>query len=1260
MRFYCDGPDIPDLLLERRDQGRVVFLCGAGVSVGAGMPDFPGLTRDVMDFFDPPEDTELFKAFQPWRDAPYDYSIPKIPLDQIFQQLYRDYPRNEVNAVIAERLNAKSISRSDNHDILKRLSTDHQGNPQIVTTNFDRLFETGADGQQFRFYEPPAFPDINLGIPVSGITYLHGRLQESNTTNHPYILSSADLGRAYLAEGWATKFIHSLLKNYTVVMVGYSAEDPPVKYLLQGLNHDEKSDRSRLYAFDKGMPENIEAKWYERGVTPIAFSDFDVLWRTLEAWAIRADNPRAWHQHMISLAQKSPKDLTPSQRGQVCHLVSTVSGAKLFSRAQPVPPAEWLCVFDSTCRTKVRKNSFGESEQSQSPYDVYHIDSDSWPKEGSDFSEKAINLIRWHPKDSNSVEPDGLVNTATPEHYNISSRLFCLMQWINRVADSPIVAWWLFRQSRLHPSLLMTLKRVVRQNKSLPENARTTWNLLFHYHSTTYHDSFDLRWYTLLDRIKSEGWTTSVIRYAESVTAPTLKTRSLYGKHAHFPPSTGWDELRPSQLSTLEVNFGRMSPEKFDVPDSALYQVFRVFEYNLLRTVDLLNEIDIRFRVTPPLYHLIDHSSYRHDDEKFLSIFLQLFKRLTILSPAFARAHAETWSFDEQYYFCQLKLFALNQPQLFEGNQAIQAVLGLSQETLWCYENRLEILYLIKDRWADTSPDMKEEIITLLLNGRSDSGYDNQEGKYRYHRSCAYVTWLQQNGCDISQAQCEHLNLLTQKIDGWDHKWLESIEAPISRGGIVGINTNADSINNLPVSQIADAATAQTKHDFSRLVDHHPFTGLIQGQPCKALAALLYKARNNEYPLELWSELVDKFPKDVSTRSPRLYRVFLHRLKRLPSATILELAHTLSRWIEDGFTAVYNFDQKLAWNIFDHIVSSIQSDDEAKDSNIGDILVNGESLSSKTYHHAINGPIGKITRGLLRTLASLKLSSGQCLPAEFTQRFTTLLSSRGEGLDHTVCILSHDINWLYDVDPVWTVANVVPWVDFDHTYSEAAWNGLLSRNCIPHKDIVTLIGPQLTSLLTQLRKWHFDINLETVAAQILISLSFPRENLPPEFTVKVARNILRQMSDDNRQEAIRWLNIMGTEHSEKWEQIRSFIDSTWPRERHFRTASLSGRWVDLLSDTDSHFPEVYLSVKRFLVPTTNHSLYEFGRHNHRENTLTSAYPETVLDMLDRVTSNTISELPYQMSDVLPLIVEAQPELEVDHRYQRLIGLLEQV
>ena len=80
MRFHADGPAIPDTLLERCDAGRVVFLCGAGVSQPSGMPGFVGLTQHVIEFFDPPDGSEIMTAFQPWLE---DASAANVPLDQI-------------------------------------------------------------------------------------------------------------------------------------------------------------------------------------------------------------------------------------------------------------------------------------------------------------------------------------------------------------------------------------------------------------------------------------------------------------------------------------------------------------------------------------------------------------------------------------------------------------------------------------------------------------------------------------------------------------------------------------------------------------------------------------------------------------------------------------------------------------------------------------------------------------------------------------------------------------------------------------------------------------------------------------------------------------------------------------------------------------------------------------------------------------------------------------------------------------------------
>ena len=94
MRFKADGPPIPDTLLEERDAGNVVFLCGAGVSIPAGLPSFVDLTRHVIDEVDPAQDSEIRRAFGPWIDK--NSTVPgglRPGLDQLFQLLNREYGR---------------------------------------------------------------------------------------------------------------------------------------------------------------------------------------------------------------------------------------------------------------------------------------------------------------------------------------------------------------------------------------------------------------------------------------------------------------------------------------------------------------------------------------------------------------------------------------------------------------------------------------------------------------------------------------------------------------------------------------------------------------------------------------------------------------------------------------------------------------------------------------------------------------------------------------------------------------------------------------------------------------------------------------------------------------------------------------------------------------------------------------------------------------------------------------------------------------
>ncbi len=260
------------------------------------------------------------------------------------------------------------------------------------------LFELGDDTA---FHVPPAFPDLAFGTSVEGITYLHGRLAETDAVHHPYVLSSSDFGRAYLSEAWATNFIRSLLDRYTVVLVGYQAEDPPIKYLLQGLNHDGQYDRSRLFAFDRGKPEEIEAKWRDRGVTAIAYVDHPQLWQTIEAWADRASDHRTWRSAVIQSMQHDPKQLTAHQRGQVVHVLRSVPGAKLFAEADPPVHPEWICVLDASIRSADEVRGYGDDAEVFDPKINYGLDDDRSDLTDEDYRKGITNdhLLRWRHGD---------------------------------------------------------------------------------------------------------------------------------------------------------------------------------------------------------------------------------------------------------------------------------------------------------------------------------------------------------------------------------------------------------------------------------------------------------------------------------------------------------------------------------------------------------------------------------------------------------------------------------------------------------------------------------------------------------------------------------------------------------------------------------------------------------------------------------------------------------------------------------------------
>ena len=49
MQFIINGPDVPEQLIQDHEDGKVIFFCGAGVSIPVGLPGSRKLLEGIYD-----------------------------------------------------------------------------------------------------------------------------------------------------------------------------------------------------------------------------------------------------------------------------------------------------------------------------------------------------------------------------------------------------------------------------------------------------------------------------------------------------------------------------------------------------------------------------------------------------------------------------------------------------------------------------------------------------------------------------------------------------------------------------------------------------------------------------------------------------------------------------------------------------------------------------------------------------------------------------------------------------------------------------------------------------------------------------------------------------------------------------------------------------------------------------------------------------------------------------------------------------------
>ena len=1268
MRFKADGPAIPDILLEERDAGNVVFLCGAGVSIRAGMPDFLGLTQHVIDEVGPSQDSEIRQALEarppsrrsasrsPSQDSEIrqalealDETSPAAPtwrrpsLDELFQLLHQEYGRDQVARIVWNRLKSVESSRTREHGIVTRISATAEGHPQIVTTNFDQLFELALADRKPAIYKPPMYPDLRHGIPATGITYLHGRLADTEFDTHDYILSSADLGRAYLAEGWATAFVRQLLERYAVVLLGYRAEDPPLKYLLQGLDSAGGQARNRLFAFDEGNREEVKAKWSGRGVQVIPYGDsHDALWETLEAWAHRADNPTVWRSTVVELSGNGPRELAPYERGMVAHLVKTTSGAKQFADAKPAPPAEWLCSFDVSRRYAKPATGYGRDPKAFDPLEEYGLDDDpSRPREDEQRHDwPGDNLISWRRGDDSVDHRQRLSGVSWPPSEPMPARLRHLARWLTSRVNDPALAWWVAKQPALHPRLHEMLKRAVEDSDALGGDARRGWMTLFEALESGSPSSVDMEWIDLQTRIGKQGWTPSVVRALESATEPVFTVNPQYGLASVRSPSGDWSKVRWKDVADLGVHFPALTDDRPVVPDAALESVYAALERNLMRASERIRELEMTWFHLQTFYaEEGGERSYTSNPDEYVGWFREILNRLAERSPGWLGRHIALWPDADPPIFDKLRLYVWSKRNLFSGDEAAGRILALSDDQFWRSEHGRELMFLLRDRWTDFPAECWDAIGRRILDG--PPGRHDEDEARRAVRSAMTAAgrfgWLVQAGCSLSASLRAKWTALKSGLPEWQDSWVDGVVATNDlRAGRVGTNDDASVLDGLPIGKIVQVAQERSGITGDPFVENRPFTGLVKNSPRRAITALGAATRQGEFPNVLWHSVIRDWPDHAPRRATKL----LHgRLGRLPCTTIDALRDTVGDWMRDGFPKAAGDDKALAYDVFDHFVGCLLAGGAAAtESAIGEQTIAGEPIQGarQTLMHAINGPIGKAVEGLLKEFGNGKPTQGSALPADLEARLDRLLAAPGEGSGHATCVLSRSVAWLHHLDSAWVAANMIPWFHREHHRSEPAWSGILWNSWARIQPVFGEIKASFLDLPPRMYRWASREETEQYCHWV-VDASLLAGDDGPRLSFLEARQSLRQINQEGRQRVIWRLAQVGAGNHDGWQElVIPFIRQAWPNEHRYQTGETTDAWLSLLKRAEDSFPEVLAAVRDHLRPVNSGRLvlYPFYRQAGTKKPLTTKFPREALDLVDRVVADSSQDAPYGLADVL--------------------------
>ncbi len=1256
MQLVRHGPYLPERLLQAHEDGRVVFFCGAGISYPARLPGFSGLVEKLYTALATTPNAVQQAAI---KAAQYDTAVGLLEAD-IVGGRKEGIVRKTLADILTPHLGAPNATAT--HKALLTLGKCRNGNTRIITTNFDRIFEEviAAKSLSIERFQAPLLP-----VPKNrwdGLVYLHGLLSVAPTVGEldRLVVSSGDFGLAYLTERWAARFVSELFRNYTVCFVGYSINDPVLRYMMDSLAADRLLGESppEMFAFgsySKGKEEQRANEWRAKNVTPILYREHNhhaYLHKTLRAWAeLYRDGVRGKERIVIECAIARPLASTRQDDfvGRLLWAVSDPGGlpARRFADLDPVPSLDWLEPLSEERYRHVDLGRFGV------------------PPRAAVDDKLAFSLT--HRPSPYPLAPLMCVVDAGRRGSHWDEVMRQLARWLIRHLDDPTLLLWLVKHgARLHDELIWWIEHRLDELAKLERDGntaelnrirasapraipsplmRTLWQLLLTGRVKSSLRDFDLyRWH---DRFKRDGLATTLRLELREMLTPRVSLREPF-----CWPDEGGESPEPERikdlvewkivLSTDHVHSGLRDLPKDERWTAALPELLSDFSALLRDALDLMRELggaddknDLSYVHQPSISEHPQNRDF-HGWTALIDLTRDAWLATAAQSPARAALVAESWWYVPYPLFRRLAFFAAAQDGVITHRRALNWLLADDRWWLWSVETEREAMRLLVALAPQLDEVMLRELEQAILAGPPRAMFKDNIEPERWTQIVDREIWLHlakivESGTVLGMAGKERLAALSAQYPEWKLAADQRDEFPYWMGG-------GNEWRKF-------VATPRRRRELIEWLRQQPSTDHWQEddwrQRCRdnfatTVCALYALAQEGVWPTDRWREALQAWSEEKLLK--RSWRYMAPALTDAPGEVLQTLAHSVGWWLQ-AIAKTFEGHEGHFLTLARRILALDHQDGVDTD---------------EPVMRAINHPVGQVTEALLRWWYRRSLEDGQGLSKEFKPTFTELCDTRIDKFRHGRVLLAAHIIALFRVDQDWATQHLIPLFDWQRSEAEAraAWEGFLWSLRL-YRPLMEVLKP---AFLDTAR--HYAA-LGRCNAQYASLLTFAALDSGDTFTIAELAGATRALPPDGLRDAaqalVRALEGAGDRHVEYWtNRVKPYLEKIWPKTRDRISPIISESLGHLCVAAQSAFPEALALLRAWLQPLAHPDYLVNQLH---EADLCGKFPEQVLDFLSLVIGDQTQWPPSNLGACLGAIRTAAPELEADQRFERLIVYL---